>query len=434
MSSTTNPTTRRLPQPGDVIAGRYRIDELLGEGGMGAVFRATQLGLLRAVAVKVVLPERDNARTQERFEREARVAAAMQNDRLVDVYDFGVDDGRLYLVMELLLGSSLSAFIRKRDGVLSHDVGCGIVADVAGALAAAHAVGLVHRDIKPDNIFCCDDDPPRTVPRVKIVDFGLAFIKDGGQLGRLTADTVVSGTPHFMAPEQCRGGVDVTGAVDVYALGCVLMEVLTGEPPFEGHQGELIAQHLHVPAPRLLTRRPGAPAALSLLVEQMLAKKASERPSALVVEQTLREILKGDTGGGDRQARAIAPGVGTASSAQQASQVTADIVPVRPLVILRGKADDKLATSLAVNGFDVDVTVVVDDSPGRHVELMLDQPPEQIARRVKAGAVVVAAADPDDLDRLSALVHAGAAEVTAWPVDAADLAAKIVRASRRVKP
>lgn len=437
---------RTLPEPGDVIAGRYRIDELLGEGGMGAVFRATQLGLLRAVAVKVILPERDNARTHERFEREARVAAAMRHDGLVDVYDFGVDsNGSLYLVMELLLGTSLTSFVRSRGDRISVDMACAIIADVAAALAAAHGAGLVHRDIKPDNIFCCEDDPsradlagevpaaePRPAPRVKIVDFGLAFIKDGGQLGRLTSDTVISGTPPFMAPEQCRGGVEVTSAVDVYALGCVLVDILTGAPPFDGQQGDLIAQHLHVPAPRLATRMPQVPAALSHLVERMLDKKPAERPTAAEVETTLRDILRGDHVPHDRSSRAIAPGVGTSLVTQQASLVTADIEPTRPLIVLRDGSDPDLATSLAVNGFDVVVEARVDDAAGHGVELLLLHTPADIARRARAGAVIIAAADPEDLDRVSALVHAGAAEVTMWPLEIPDLCAKIVRASKRV--
>lgn len=428
---------RALPVPGDVVAGRYRIDELLGEGGMGAVFRATQLGLLRAVALKVVLPERDNQRTHDRFQREARVAGAMRHDGLVDVYDFGVDDtGRWFLVMELLIGVSLSKFVHSAGGVLGVDVACGVIRGVANALAAAHTTGLAHRDIKPDNIFCCDDDPPRAVPRTKIVDFGLAFIKDGGELGRLTADTVISGTPDFMAPEQCRGGADVTGAVDVYALGCVLMELLTGKPPFEGGQGELIAQHLHVPAPRLSTRLPGAPAALTLLVERMLAKDPAQRPSAADVEVALGEVMEGAPGLTDRAARAIAPHVATASAPRAAvvaaEAATTDLAPARPRVLVRGGIPPALVTALAVNGFDVAAGALDDDSAAAGaVEVVVSSAAADVARRVAAGAVVVAAADPDDLAAVSALVHAGAAEITPWPVDVADLAAKIVRAQKR---
>jgi serine/threonine-protein kinase len=181
-----------LPEAGDVVAGRYRVDEQLGRGGMGAVFRATQLGLMRAVALKVLLPERTGATVRERFEREARVAAAMRHDGVVDVYDFGVDDdGRMFIVMELLIGESLRARL-DRQNTLSFEEATQVMLQVGAALGAAHDVGLVHRDIKPDNIFCVEGNEG---PRFKVVDFGLAFIKDGGDLGRLTSDTIISGTP-----------------------------------------------------------------------------------------------------------------------------------------------------------------------------------------------------------------------------------------------
>ncbi|HEY1101171.1 MAG TPA: serine/threonine-protein kinase, partial [Myxococcota bacterium] len=234
--------TTTLPRPGDVIAGRYRIDEQLGRGGMGAVYRATQLGLLRAVAVKVLLPDRTSQLVRDRFEREARVAAAMRHDGVVDVYDFGVDENaRLFLVMELLIGESLGDRL-DRERIMSDAAASDVIAQVSTALAAAHDVGLVHRDIKPDNIFCVEPETVEAWPRCKVVDFGLAFIKDGGDLGRLTSDTIISGTPDYMAPEQCRGGAEVGPPADIYALGCLFLEMLTGRPPFGGEQGEVLAQ------------------------------------------------------------------------------------------------------------------------------------------------------------------------------------------------
>ena len=254
-----------LPLPGELIAGRYRIDEMLGRGGMGAVYRATQLGLLRAVAVKVLLPDRTSSSlVRERFEREARVAAAMQHDGVVAVYDFGVDESnRLFLVMELLIGESLGERL-ERERLLNEPNGSDVIAQVATALASAHDVGLVHRDIKPDNIFCLDPEIPGALPRCKVVDFGLAFIKDGGDLGRFTSDTIISGTPDYMAPEQCRGGADVGPAADIYALGCVFLEILTGRAPFTGQQGEAVGLDHRVQAKRrtAFTLAPAAVAAM----------------------------------------------------------------------------------------------------------------------------------------------------------------------------
>jgi hypothetical protein len=176
---------------------------------------------------------------------------------------------------------------------------------------------------------------------------------------------------------------------------------------------------------------PQLPAALSHLVERMLLKTPAERPAAAEVEATLRELLRGEHMPHDRSARAIAPSVGLAT--QQTSMVTAEIEPMRAFIVLRdGTETTGLATSLAVNGFDVVVEAVVDDAAGHGVELLLMHTPEDIARRARAGAVIIAAADPEDLDRVSALVHAGAAEVTMWPLEIPDLCAKIVRASKRV--
>ncbi len=427
--------TISLPVPGDVLAGRYRIDELLGQGGMGAVYRATQLGLLRAVAVKVLLPERGSAHVRDRFEREARVAAAMRHDGVVDVYDFGIDDtGRLFLVMELLLGESLGAWL-DRETTLALNDALDVTSQVAAALASAHDVGLVHRDIKPDNIFVVDNGDGHR--QCKVVDFGLAFIKDGGTLGRLTSDNIISGTPDYMSPEQCRGGGEVGPASDVYALGCVLLEMLTGRPPFHGEQGEVLAQHLHVPAPRLVTRRPDLPSAVSLLAQQMLEKQAAQRPTAREVVSAIAAatttIAAQHAASRDRSARVIAPHVGVPSPHAPTTELaTTDIIVKRPVVVVRGPGQAGLSIALAVNGFDIiEAADTASDEPGNGVELMLWASLDDVARRVAAGATVIAGADPEDLTRIAALVHAGAAEVLGTPVAIDELAPRIVRAHRR---
>ena len=426
-----------LPLPGELIAGRYRIDEMLGRGGMGAVYRATQLGLLRAVAVKVLLPDRTSSTlVRERFEREARVAAAMQHDGVVAVYDFGVDESsRLFLVMELLIGESLGERL-ERDRLLTEPHGSDVIAQVATALASAHDVGLVHRDIKPDNIFCLDPETAGALPRCKVVDFGLAFIKDGGDLGRLTSDTIISGTPDYMAPEQCRGGADVGPAADIYALGCVFLEILTGRAPFTGQQGEVLAQQLHVPAPLLTNRRPGASPQLSLLIEKMLDKRPGARPSAReVVAALTAQAHEGPDAARrvrDRSARVLAPHVGVSSpQAPTAELLSKDIVVERPVVVVRGVAQANIAIALAVNGFDIIDGGLDDQEPSRGVEVMLEATPAQVASRVALGATVIVGADPDDLDRLAALVHAGAAEVVGMPVAVDDVSSRVVRAFRR---
>ena len=427
-------TGASLPAVGDVIVGRYVVGPMLGKGGMGAVFRATQRGLERQVALKVLLPDRTGNRARERFEREAKVSAAMHHDGIVDVYDFGVDEAeRLFIVMELLVGESLGARL-KREDVVQWKEAAAIVAYVADALASAHAQGLVHRDIKPDNIFLA---VVGDTTRVKVVDFGLAFIKDGGELGRLTSDAIISGTPDYMAPEQCRGGTEVTSAADVYALGCVLTELLTAQPPFQGQQGEVLAQQLHVPAPRMATRRPDLPAELSLLLERMLEKKPAARPTATDVAAALRaltqEVQPKDEARTDRLGRAIAPFAGVTSAEAPTTEVaTTDIVLERPEVIARGAPTADLAVGLAVNGYNVvELADVETDDAGRGVELLIGASAAQVVRRVKAGATVIAGADPDDIDGLAALVRAGAAEVVSVPIDLAEVLAKVVRAHKR---
>lgn len=430
-------SSAELPAPGDVVAGRYRVDEQLGRGGMGAVFRATQLGLMRAVALKVLLPERTGSKVRERFEREARVAAAMRHDGVIDVYDFGVDDdGRMFIVMELLIGESLRTRL-ERVGTLSIDEATAVLLQVGAALSAAHDVGLVHRDIKPDNIFCVDRADGH---RFKVVDFGLAFIKDGGDLGRLTSDTAISGPPDYMAPEQCRGGADVGPAADMYALGCVAMEMLSGQPPFSGQQGELLAQQLHVPAPRLSARRADAPPELSLLIERLLDKKPEARPTAKDLRVSLEEhevlAIAAEARVLDRRGRALAPNVGVAAAAaaDTTDVATTDIIVERPRVMLRGEVPAGMSIALAVNGFDVAERDVVDtDEAAEGVELLLSATPSQVERRVKAGAVVIATADPDDLDAFSAYVRAGAAEVAPRPASLEDIASRTVRAQRRAE-
>jgi eukaryotic-like serine/threonine-protein kinase len=422
-----------LPLRGDVLVQRYRIDELIGQGGMGAVFRATQVGLLRAVAIKVLLPERTGPRVRERFEREARVAATLRHPGVVEVYDFGVDEmQRLYLVMELLLGSSLTRFIRGENSDVTFMVeACAQVADV---LKAAHSVGMVHRDIKPDNIFVLDGDPLR----IKVVDFGLAFIREGGELGRLTSNDVIAGTPQFMSPEQCRGQ-EVGSGADVYALGCVLFDVLTGDAPFRGAAGELLAQHIHVPPPKLSARRPGLPTPLVTLVDEMLHKSAAARPTAQEVAERLRALKPRATAADfDRSKRALAPSVAAHAEGPttRAQLVTVDLVsntelaPASSVIeVACDHLDETLRTTLIMNGIEVKA---LHNAPGAGLEYWPEAAAAQVAQRIQLGRTVVVAADPNDVSLVSELMRMGVAELVVTPVEPVAVAAKLVRAAGRM--
>ncbi|MEM1414713.1 MAG: protein kinase, partial [Myxococcota bacterium] len=229
------PTQELLPSDtgdpllGTVVDGRYRIDARLGEGGMGVVYGVTHVSLGKRFALKVL--RRDYARDEtvvERFVREARAASSIGHPSIVDIHDFGrLPDASTYFVMELLEGETLTARIRR--GALAPEETLHVVRQIASALSAAHASGIVHRDLKPDNVHLVTrGDDALTV---KVLDFGIA--KVGGAHGKLTRTGTVFGTPYYMSPEQAAGQ-SVDGRTDVYALGVIAFEMLTGHVPFDG--------------------------------------------------------------------------------------------------------------------------------------------------------------------------------------------------------
>jgi len=248
-----------------------RIEAVAGRGGMGVVYRATQLGLDRAVALKLVAPERAaDANFRARFERESRVAAAIEHPNVIPVYGAGEEDGRLYLLMRWVPGTDLQALIR-RSGRLGHVHAANIVAQVAAGLDAAHAVGLVHRDVKPANVLLGGEDGSG---HVYLSDFGLTL--DPSADTRVTDSGEWFGTVDFMAPEQFEGDRP-DARTDVYALGCVLHAALTGEPPF--HRASVpgtILAHLNDPPPRP-SATAGVPRAFDGVVARALAKRPSDR-------------------------------------------------------------------------------------------------------------------------------------------------------------
>ena len=248
-----------------------RIEAVAGRGGMGVVYRATQLGLDRAVALKLVAPERAaDANFRARFERESRVAAAIEHPNVIPVYGAGEEDGRLYLLMRWVPGTDLQALIR-RTGRLDHVHAANIVAQVAAGLDAAHAVGLVHRDVKPANVLLGGEDGSG---HVYLSDFGLTL--DPSADTRVTDSGEWFGTVDFMSPEQFEGDRP-DAQTDVYALGCVLHAALTGEPPF--HRASVpgtILAHLNDPPPRP-SATAGVPKAFDEVVARALAKRPSDR-------------------------------------------------------------------------------------------------------------------------------------------------------------
>ena len=282
---------------GVMLSGRYRLDQRIAAGGMGEVWRATDEVLGRPVAVKLLRHAYigDEA-LASRFRAEARYAASLSHPGIAQVFDYGEQDTRTgsgsggrraYLVMELVPGEPLSAILA-RSGRLSPAVTLDIIAQAANALQAAHAAGIVHRDIKPGNLLVTAEG------RVKITDFGIARAVQAAQAGHLTQTGMVMGTAQYLSPEQASG-LRVTHASDVYSLGVVAYECLAGAPPFAADALIALAlAHVREVPPPL---PPSVPPLVSDMVMRMLAKRPEERPASaqLVADRAnvLRDALAG---------------------------------------------------------------------------------------------------------------------------------------------
>jgi class 3 adenylate cyclase len=271
----------------DVIGkryGNYVVESVLGAGGMGTVFAAVHPTLGKRVAIKVLRPElASDAKALGRLIDEARAATAIGHENIVQIFDFSAEAGSAYVVMEHLVGETLQDRL-EREGRLEPERAVAIASQVCAALGAAHRRGIVHRDVKPQNIFLA-----RTASggeRVKLLDFGVAKLVDAMQkAGPATATGTVVGTPYFMSPEQARGE-PVDGRADIWAVGVVLYRALTGALPFEGRAfGEVIAAVLNEPAAAFASRAdpasPPVPAALEHAVLHALAKDPAERPAEM---------------------------------------------------------------------------------------------------------------------------------------------------------
>ncbi len=267
-----------VPASGDVIAGRYSVEGVIGTGGMGVVLAAVHAELGHHVAIKV-LRQRSSA-SVERFRREARVVAKLQSEHVARVTDFGqLDDGSPFVVMDLLEGRDLEEELRDR-GPLPITEAVDHVLSACEALAEAHASGIVHRDIKPKNLFLARGVGGKTV--LKVLDFGLAKV-DPLAGASVTRTEDIFGSPAYMAPEQMKSARDVDARADIWALGVTLFELLAGKPPFDaGSVPETCALVLREPAPSIRIARPDVGGVLARVIERCLEKDPNARFSSIL--------------------------------------------------------------------------------------------------------------------------------------------------------
>lgn len=329
--------------------GRYELLSLVGEGGMGQVWRARDRQTNRVVALKV-LPERsaEDEEPRERFRRECEAVAQLTEPHVIPIHDFGDMDGRLFLNMRLVDGTDLRTLI-KREGALAPARAVAIVTQVAGALQAAHDVGLVHRDVKPSNILVSDND------FAYLIDFGIAHASGDHTLTR-AGETI--GTAAYIAPEAIGAAVKTHARVDVYALACVLHECLTGKPPFSSDMGiqGMIAHHLHTPPPRPSASAPDVSPALDAVVAKGMAKDPDERYPTV---RDLAAAARAATGAVDTAA--ILPSMQPASRSRKVIAIVAAavvaIVVGAVVVVTRPSSDAVPPSSDPGGGGTLDVPV-----------------------------------------------------------------------------
>jgi serine/threonine-protein kinase len=275
------------------VVGNYKVTAKLGEGGMGVVYLAEHPVIGRRAALKAIHPQfSGNGEVVTRFINEARSISQIGHDHIVDVTDFGrTDAGDFYLIMEYLAGETLSDRLAL-EAPFAPVRALQIAAQIADAIAASHSRGVIHRDLKPENVILIDRRGTRDF--VKVLDFGLAKLAGDGAEARAAQNGMIMGTPYYMAPEQCQARGLIDERTDIYALGVILFEMLTGRVPFGGDSSrEVLRKQVSMRAPTVRSYRPDLPEVLDVLLGRALAKKPSERfPSMSAFREALLFPMK----------------------------------------------------------------------------------------------------------------------------------------------
>lgn len=441
-----------------ILAGRYLLKNPLGSGGMGEVYEAEHIALGTRLAIKIMHPhiaaQPDYVR---RFSREARAASLLKHPNVVQVLDFGQDQGLFYLVMEFLSGISLGRFLAHCTELPNLSEVAAIMDEILCALECAHAHGIVHRDLKPDNIFLAELEGKRIV---KLLDFGLAHVEDPKDQGpTLTKTDSIGGTPDFMSPEQCRS-LAVGPSADLYSAGCVLTAMLQLHPPFSGESAmDIISQHMFL-APHALKRPPDAepvPPLLERLRLDLLAKSPEKRPadaasarlrlaeamSPLATAARLPERKAGEPlGERDRRVaewgfpgRSAELGQSPAGHENQSHRISFESLAQRP-----GGVDGMVQLGLAAQG--ISTAQAAENALDQSSRIMLldagndiSGATQLIRRRIaqEPQVRIIVCAENANIEKINMFIASGAADVVNYPVSADVLGRKIMRLIARLK-
>ena len=430
------------------IADRFVLGGPLGAGGMGSIFRARDEHLGADVAIKLLKRSLlEDAVLRERFRREALSLARLRHPGIVTVLDYGEDEGDLYTVLELVEGETLDG-VMGREGAMATERAGPLAGQLLAALEVCHESDIVHRDLKPSNVMV---RAARGASQVVLIDFGLARMSAGAAgLERLTETGRVQGTPHYMAPEQCRGE-DVGPPGDVYSAGVLFYEMLAGTQPFQGKDAAtFMAQHLFVDAPPLREVAPHVSAGVAAAVHAALAKRAEDRPTARELREAIGAAARGEdpeaaaegaamrrreVAGMGRRERAIG-GEADANADADANAKAKANANVRARVVVwmgRGERSGGLLGCVGTAGLDCAVVGGEELPVGADAVIVSARDGMERVRRLResAAGLAVIVVDVGGPEETTEVIRAGASDMLLRSAPDADVIAKLSRLLRR---